>query len=87
MAPTSFKDRFNHATVIAGCVCIIGSPFYLGAVLFGYAGFWPAFGALLAGSLAGAYVGELGFNSWGCALVVPTEPNRPLEVGADVQQG
>jgi hypothetical protein len=87
MAPTSFKDRFNHATVIAGCVCIIASPFYVTAVLLGYSGWLNALGALFMGSLAGAYSGELALNSWGCALVLPTEPNHPLEAGADVQKG
>lgn len=87
MAPTSFKDRWNHATVLAGCVCIIASPIYVIAAISGYAGLWAALGALLAGSLAGAYLGELGFNSWGCALVVSNDPSLPLEAGADAPKG
>jgi len=87
MAPTSFKDRWNHATVLAGCVCIIASPLYVIAAIAGYAGFFVSMGALLAGSLAGAYLGELCFNSWGCALVVPSDPSLPLEAGADAQKG
>jgi hypothetical protein len=87
MAPTSFKDRWNHATVLAGCVCIIASPIYVIASIAGYVGIFVSLGALLSGSLAGAYLGELCFNSWGCALVVPTDPNLPLEAGADAQKG
>ena len=87
MAPTSFKDRFNHATVIAGCVCIIGSPFFVLASILGYCPLFPSLGALLFGSLAGSYVGELALNSWGCALVLTKEPTLPLEPGADVSKG
>ncbi len=87
MAPTSFKDRWNHATVLAGCVCIIASPLFVLATLFGYSPLIVSLGALLTGSLVGAYVGELGFNSWGCALIVPTEPSLPLEAGADAPKG
>lgn len=83
LAPTSLKDRWNHATVIAGCVCIIGSPIYAFAAMFGYAS-WPAtVGALVGGSLTGAYIGELAFNSWGCALHLRDDSNPPREAGAD----
>ena len=86
MAPTCLKDRVNHAIVIAGCICIIASPVFAVAILIGYAAFWPALGALLAGSLAGSFTGEFVVNCRGCELILPTEPSPPLEAGADAQK-
>ena len=86
MAPTRLKDRVNHSIVIAGCICIIASPVFATAILTGYAAFWPALGALLAGSLAGSFTGEFVVNFRGCELILPTEPSPPLEAGADAQK-
>lgn len=86
MAPTCLKDRINHAIVIAGCICIIASPLFAIALLAGYAGFLPAITALVAGSLAGSFIGEFVVNLRGCALILPTEASPPLEAGADAQK-
>ena len=86
MAPTCLKDRINHAIVIAGCICIISSPVFAVAILVGYAGFLPALGALVVGSLAGSFIGEFVVNCRGCELILPTEPSPPLEAGADAQK-
>lgn len=87
MAPTRFKDRWNHATVIAGCVFIIGTPVALAAVLVGALGWLQAPALLAAGSLAGAYIGEALFNSWGCGLVLPEQSSPPRAKSADAQEG
>jgi hypothetical protein len=80
LAPTSFKDRWNHAIVIAGCVCIICTPAALALPFVLEIGWIKAFATLLEGSLAGSIVGEFVLNAWGCGLVMPCEPN-PAQTG------
>jgi hypothetical protein len=87
LAPSSFKDRLNHATVIAGCVFIIGTPIVVTAIFFGEVAWWKAPLLLIAGSLAGAYFGEAVFNSWGCSLDLPDESTHPPSTGADAPKG
>ena len=87
LAPTRLKDRFNHATVIAGCCCIICTPAALVVAIFGWLVWWQAFAYVLIGALAGAYAGEFALNSWGCALTMPAESTPPPKANADVQEG
>jgi hypothetical protein len=87
LAPTSFKDRWNHATVIAGCVCIICTPVAIFAPIVSSIDWWLSPLAVIGGSLVGAYLGEAVFNSWGCGLELPDEANPPPSTGADAPLG
>jgi len=62
LAPESFVDRWNHATVIAGCCCIILTPVLIAGALFGVWTWWKAPLLAIAGTLAGAWTGEAAFN-------------------------
>lgn len=62
LAPESFVDRWNHATVIAGCCCIILTPVLIVGALFGLWTWWKAPLLAIAGTLAGAWTGEAAFN-------------------------
>jgi len=73
MAPTRLKDRINHATVIAGCCTIICTPIFVVVMILGILPWWQPPLLVIAGTLAGAYVGELVFNSWGCGLDLPEQ--------------
>lgn len=62
LAPESLVDRWNHATVIAGCCCIILTPLLIAGVLFGAWVWWKALLLAIAGTLVGAWTGEAVFN-------------------------
>lgn len=78
MAPTRLKDRVNHATVIAGCCTIICTPVLIVVMILGVLPWWQPPLLVIAGTLAGAYVGEFVFNSWGCGLDLPERPTDRL---------
>jgi hypothetical protein len=60
--PQSFVDRWNHATVIAGCCCIILTPVLVVGILLGVFVWWKAILLTIAGTLVGAWTGEAAFN-------------------------
>lgn len=83
LAPSTPYDRWNHATVIAGCCCIILFPVALVLAFWGPLAWWQPFLLVLAGTLTGAYLGELLFNSWHTAIDLPTPTNHPKSTHED----
>lgn len=86
IAPTRFKDRVNHALVIAGCCLIIAFPAVLVALIGGWTVWWRVFLVSVMGSLAGAFVGEFIINAKGCGLDLKDFPNHPDEVDEPSQR-
>ncbi|MCH8275510.1 MAG: hypothetical protein IH851_12050 [Armatimonadetes bacterium] len=83
VAPTRLADRLNHAAVIAGGCTIIAAPLVILMIGFGVLDWWQAPLIAGAGAVAGAYLGEFLFNSWGCAVQMPDEATLPRSERAD----
>ncbi len=79
LAPTRLKDRVNHATVIAGCCTIICVPVMIVVMALGILPWWQPPALVVGGTLLGAYVGEFGFNSWGCGVDLPNRSTDPSQ--------
>lgn len=71
VAPTQFKDRVNHALVIAGCSFIVYLPVALLFAVAGWSSWWSPWLIGLFGALGAAFVGEFVLNARGCEIEMP----------------